>query len=586
MKINTYITEDTFNVQDEFLEEEEIWMRSFTADFETTTDLEDCRVWAWAVCEIGKPDFVQFGNDLDGFVKWCSLAAPCNMYFHNLGFDGYFLMDWLERNNWLWVEDAKHVSDYTYTTLIGDMNQVYCITMYFTKRQKVVIYDSFKIIPLSIENMAKAYKLPIRKGKLDYTAYREPGHELTEDEKDYIRNDVEIAAMALDGHLAQGLNRMTAGSNALYDFKKMMGGNKKFRVVFPELSREEDAFIRRAYRGGFTWVNPRYQGKKLGNGIVLDVNSLYPSVMACTDGQVLPFGKPVWFSGHPANRPENRPLWIAAVSCSFKVKDNCIPCLQLKGNNRFLATEYITDSKGETTFTCTNVDWQLFTDHYHVKDVTWLGGYAFQARDYICRDYVDKWYAIKEQASKEGNSGLRQVSKLMLNSLYGKFATRIEAEGRKPELGDDDVVHFVDLPVVERPGVYLPMGVFITSWARDKTVRAAQSVFDRFVYADTDSLHLVGTELPGNLDVDDNRIGAWAHETTFDEAKFLRAKCYAEHEIGKDGLTVHVSGMPAKVHPQVTLDNFDFGARYEGKLYTHRVKGGIVLVEGDMEIRK
>ena len=31
-------------------------MRKFTADFETTTDEEDCRVWAYALCEIGKPD--------------------------------------------------------------------------------------------------------------------------------------------------------------------------------------------------------------------------------------------------------------------------------------------------------------------------------------------------------------------------------------------------------------------------------------------------------------------------------------------------------------------------------------------------
>ena len=26
--------------------------RKFTADFETTTDINDCRVWAYAICEI------------------------------------------------------------------------------------------------------------------------------------------------------------------------------------------------------------------------------------------------------------------------------------------------------------------------------------------------------------------------------------------------------------------------------------------------------------------------------------------------------------------------------------------------------
>lgn len=28
-------------------------MGTFVADFETTTNLEDCRVWAYALCEVG-----------------------------------------------------------------------------------------------------------------------------------------------------------------------------------------------------------------------------------------------------------------------------------------------------------------------------------------------------------------------------------------------------------------------------------------------------------------------------------------------------------------------------------------------------
>lgn len=32
-------------------------MKRFTADFETTTDPKDCRVWAWGVCEVGNEDY-------------------------------------------------------------------------------------------------------------------------------------------------------------------------------------------------------------------------------------------------------------------------------------------------------------------------------------------------------------------------------------------------------------------------------------------------------------------------------------------------------------------------------------------------
>ena len=149
---------------------------------------------------------------------------------------------------------------------------------------------------------------------------------------------------------------------------------------------------------------------------------------------------------------------------------------------------------------------------------------------------------------------------------------------------EDGVVRYVDMEPQTRKPVYLPVGVFVTSYARYKTITSAQSVYDRFLYADTDSLHLLGTEIPEGLDVDPVRLGAWKHESTFTRAKFLRAKCYTE-EID-ERLSTHVAGMPANVHSQVTLDNFELGAIYHGKLYQKRVPGGIVLVPGDMQIRE
>lgn len=66
-----------------------------------------------------------------------------------------------------------------------------------------------------------------------------------------------------------------------------------------------------------------------------------------------------------------------------------------------------------------------------------------------------------------------------------------------------------------RKPIYIPVGAFITAWARNITISSAQTVYDRFLYADTDSLHLMGTELPENLDIDKVKLGAWKHEATF-----------------------------------------------------------------------
>ena len=154
---------------------------------------------------------------------------------------------------------------------------------------------------------------------------------------------------------------------------------------------------------------------------------------------------------------------------------------------------------------------------------------------------------------------------------------------RKPMLVDD-VVRYVDLEPETRKPVYLPVGVFVTSHARYKTITSAQRVYDRFVYADTDSLHLIGEEVPTGLQVDDYKLGAWKLESRFTRAKFLGAKCYCEEIDGN--LKVTVAGMPRNVHSQVTLDNFHTGAVYQGKLYQKHVPGGIVLIPGEMEIRE
>lgn len=558
-------------------------MKAYTADFETTTDLDDCRVWAYAICDIENPDFVLYGNSIEDFMAWCEVSANCKLYFHNLAFDGAFIMDWLERNGWRWVEARTARSDKTYTTVIGEMNQVYAITLYFTPYFKVDIWDSLKIIPLGIADIAKSYGLEESKGSLDYEKKRERGHILSEEEKEYIRLDVQIAAKAMKIFLDEGLNRMTAGSNALSNYRLPFGGNRKFRRLFPEIPMDKDKFLRKAYRGGFTYVNPKYKGLEVGEGIVLDVNSLYPSVMASVEGQLLPYGEPKWFDGKPTIS-KRTPLYIALVTFSFKIKTDHLPCIQIKGNFRYKATEFLEDSCGDVTIAVTNVDWDLICQQYDVWNVSWFGGFYFKGADWLFTQYVENWVEIKNEAAREGNKGRRQIAKLMLNSLYGKFATRREVCGKRPMLVDD-VLRYVPLEPEEREGVYLPVGVFITSWARYKTITSAQSVYDRFLYADTDSLHLLGTDIPENLWVDDYELGAWKIETEFERAKFLHAKCYVEDEKGKQDLTVHVSGMPKRCHKNVALANFEEGATYYGKLYTKRVPGGIVLVEGDMQIR-
>lgn len=580
-----FAAHDGYNIESQEWDGEQ-GVRLYTADFETTTDPDDCRVWAFAICDVDNPESLIYGTDIDRFFEVCKSLPNCRIYFHNLAFDGSFIMDWLLRHNYKWEDDRFPRYDYGFTTVISDMNQLYSIRVNFGHGHSVTFWDSLKIIPLSIAAEAKAFGLDEGKGDLDYTAEREEGHQLTDEEVDYIRRDVQIDAKAIRITLDSGMDKMTIGACALADYKRMLGGERGFRYHFPKIDEEADRFIRMAYKGGFVYVNPKYASIELGSGISYDVNSLYPSVMASCSDEVLPYGNPKWFYGHP-KPTDQHPLWIAQVRCSFIIKEGKIPCIQMKGNMSFRPTEYITDSMGVVTLTITSVDWALINMQYDVDVYEWIGGYSFKGSQLLFKQYVDKWVEVKNAATVTGNSGQRTIAKLMLNSLYGKFATQLCVRSRKPIL-DDDVLRYIDIPETTRDPVYLPVGCFITAWARYKTITTAQGCGDRFVYSDTDSVKIIGEEPIDGMDVDPVRLGAWKDEGHFIRFKALRAKTYIAEYPDDDGshIEVHVAGMPAKCHSQVTFENFKLGAQYEGKLYQKRVRGGIILYEDGFKIKE
>ena len=183
------------------------------------------------------------------------------LYFHNLKFDGEYIFNYLLNNGYECIKDKKERRDKTFTTLISDTGQFYSIEIFFdTKNKKhinkVTIYDSLKILNFSVEQIAKDFNLPIRKLELDYKTNREIGHVLTQDEIDYIRNDVEIMARALKIMFDEKLTKMTIGSDALSNYKDM---NKNFNKYFPVLPYEIDKDIRKSYKGGFTYLNDVYK---------------------------------------------------------------------------------------------------------------------------------------------------------------------------------------------------------------------------------------------------------------------------------------------------------------------------------------
>lgn len=578
----------------------------YVADFETTTQEEDCRVWAAGIYSMENEEFY-LGNDIEFFLNFANTMGNAVFYFHNLKFDGSFIIDWLFRHNFKHTTNRRKLNPGEFNTLISDMNQFYSIEISFREGQRTTIYDSLKIIPFKVAVIAKSFGLEVEKGEIDYSYPRPIGWEITKEEQSYIYRDCKIVSDALKVLFSQNLTRITQGSNALYDFKRTLP--RKFEKIFPPPKYDKD--IRQAYKGGFTYCNPLYQGKNIKEGIVLDKNSMYPSVMRF---EKLPFGEGIFYEGKYI-QDDLYPLYIQMFVANFELKKNHLPTLQIKGGRfGFLPTEYVTSSNGDEISLClTSVDLELFLEHYDVLSIEYISGWKFSAKVGLFDEYIDKWYKVKEESTRTGNKGMRTLAKLMLNALYGKFATTPECQSKIPYFDEElNLVKYKLGEIEERKPLYLPVAAFITAYARADVIRNAQKNYHRFIYADTDSLHLIGEEMPQGIDIDDYRLGAWKVESHFKRARFLRAKSYIEyikeplphfttnpkpkvkyhvsHETFKERLyyapmKVTCAGMPSSCHKYVTWENFVPGSEFQGKLLASVVAGGTVLKETTFTIK-
>lgn len=567
----------------------------YTADFETNNSVTECRVWAYAICEIGNIDNFIYGNNIEDFIKWCEkVKGNPTLYFHNLKFDGCYIISYLLQNGYEWVDNRDNRRDKTFTTLITDMGVWYQIEIYFKVTSKrtvsVKINDSLKILNFSVDRIAKDFKLPISKLEIDYNEIRPIGHILTDQEVDYIRNDVTIMAMALDIMFKAGLTKMTIGSDAISNYKDTI---TSFTDYFPMLTYEEDEIIRKSYRGGWTYANPKWTNRQIGEGIVIDKNSMYPYQLS---DKLLPFGRPEYYEGH-YKEDITYPLWVETITAKFDLKPNMLPTLQLKNTLGFIPNEYIETTKGEyVTITLTSVDYELLVTHYDVDVLEYHGGYKFKGIKGLFTKYVSTWMSEKNKAKKEDNASMYVISKLCLNSLYGKFGLNPNTRSKKPYLNDDKILKFELLPREIRDSIYVPVASFTTAYARMDIISNAQAIRDYslskygkdyFLYSDTDSIHamkLEEDELIKFMEIDDYKLGAYKVESTFRKACFIRQKCYIEEDY--DGV-IHstIAGLPKKLGTDITFDNFKTGFTTSGKLRFMQVPNGVILVPTDFTIK-
>lgn len=547
----------------------------YVADFETTgKDYFDkyglTKVWLYAICD-SNANIVNYGKSIEEFIQFLRTLRGSRIYFHNLKFDGNFIIDWLLRNGYPFKYDIKVTDEKGFSTLIDDMGSFYSIKINFNKSTQVELCDSLKLIPFKVEQIAKDFNLPIKKGKIDYQDYT-----IDEDRLEYVFGDVKIVAMALNHIISQGIDRLTIASSAYHNFKGYYD-SRDYHSMFPQLDDDFLDAYRKAYRGGRSQVNPKFQDKILQGVKRYDINSMYPYIMS---EMRLPYGKPI-----RTDKMGTSDFELYTLEIQFKLKEGHLPTLLKKGAIFGFESSYYTESNGIELLRISSIDYELLRRHYDIQACKVVEVWSFFTATTIFKDYINFWYDRKLKSS----GAEKTEAKLMLNSLYGKFGSNHKGNHKIPYLCDD-IVNYEGSEEEDMPKYYLPMAIAITSYAHkllDDFIMLTG--YDSFVYCDTDSIHTFAT-----LDrqyVHSTQLGKFKLEAIEEKSKYIRQKCYCTKE--NDEINITCAGMPdnckkklIQTYGDEVFDIFKVGLQIKGKLVPIRVKGGVLLNETTFEIKQ
>lgn len=618
----------------------------YALDFETTVEDDtlnqtSTECWSCAYARLNDDEYGIFGNIKD-FLNYFLFKNP-NIdrksktknqtivgYFHNLRFDGTFILSYLLEHGFKFkkVDRANKLESRQFSCIISTKNRWYLIQIKYGCCI-LELRDSLKLIPFALGLFHDAFKTRHKKLEMEYKGNHYANCKIKEDEKNYILNDVFVLKEGLEFMLNAGHDKLTIGANALHELKKTIKANDFFSLYYEEIFNDlrkykldeefygfpdAEKYIRKFYRGAFCWLKPSCADKVFTKGKTFDVNSLYPYEMHSTSGNYYAVGAPHFKGGEPdwniANKEDK--IYGVCIRCRFKLKHKHIPTIQIKDNPRFYKTtewletsdikyhgkyysEYEDPETGEIkeakpVLYLLKPDFELFMSHYIVTEIEYLHHFIFDGMKGMFDDYINYWMNIKMNST----GGMRTEAKLFQNNSYGKLAASDDSSYLEPYLNEEKVLSFIPHMENNRNPVSIINGALITAYARRHTITSSQKIYDQFIYADTDSMHITG-ETP-DIWIDPVKLGAWKLESEWSYGKFIRQKTYAEcyddyegegenKKLVRNMIHITACGMPERSKKRYrelygdSLDEFTYGLELSGKLCPKLVRGGTVLVE-------
>lgn len=373
------------------------------------------------------------------------------------------------------------------------------------KKLRWIFADSYLLFFSSLKKIGDEMNLDVKKGDHDHNKK----FVITNENIEYNRIDCVTLYQAIEKFsklLGILKPRLTLASTALYVYRKKFFDFSKLKVVRSNI----ETFVRKAYFGGRVEIFK----PDMKSGYCYDFNSLYPSVMI----EDMPSSTYIYVKKRNKSK-------IGFYQAKIFVPDMQIPCMPFKSNKLIFPT-------GTWTGYFSGVELDLLEEvggTYFISK-----GIEFIAKEKYFLEYVKYFYEMKKN-NKKSNPAMYYVSKLMLNSLYGKFAQRREVQ--KIFLLDSS-----DKKIKEMSGIYdfysdlyfkdsiskskkiKPyISAHITSLARVKLFRLMQEVgFNHVYYCDTDSIY---TDVKINNNIN-NDLGGLKLEHICKDYHFVLPKFY------------------------------------------------------------
>lgn len=435
--------------------------------------------------------------------------------------------------------------------------------------KKLSFWDSSAILPFKLDTITKTFNTEVKKKKINYETITEITKELLEYlEADCVGLHQAIKKLWSWDFIKNSGASLTVASQAVKIFRSMLD------VPLFALDKKLDVEIRTSYFGGRTEIfKPFYNNDKKPLNCY-DVNSLYPSVMLDNE-------YPVRF--------------------------------------KYYTGKYLKDACGfyDVTVTCPNIYYPLL-GYKHVKTHklifptgTFRGvysipelnkaiklgykidkiheGFIFEGKTGLFNDYVNQLYNKRLYSEKGSIDNV--LSKLFMNSLYGKFGMNLTKENIVFDDGSEELTPYIQYKNIKlaKKDVELEsfnnvaIASYVTSYARlqlYKWIEKAKNVY----YCDTDSI-FTPNEVESSSKIGDVKL---EYQTNY--ACFLLPKTYITDK------SLKLKGFDKEIN-HFSLEDFEHALKGEMMLqesktgkgiksFKQAIKSGVILQKVESQIKR